>query len=257
MSKEINKWADFWLDREIGVHECGFVKLIDYMGGDSRVVEAARCSLGGMSKPTSSKEDLIQFLMKHRHLSPFEQTVLTFQIKMPIFVARQLVRYRTGRINEQSARYSTLPKEFYIPEHLVSKDGVSIDADDASIVISTMEDDQDETARSYEFYLDLGLAREQARINLPVSTYTTMMWQMDLRNLFHFLEQRLSRHAQKEIRDYADVIGYLTCAVAPLSYAAFTEHVLHSVTLSENEVKNLYTALSEAGLNPSSFGLGV
>ena len=181
--------------------------------------------------------------MRNEHTSPFEQVVLTFHCKMPIFVARQWVRHRTARLNEISGRYSVMKDEFYVPEinqmRGQSSDNKQARSDEilsnAAELITSMTKEQADVYKNYEAMLDSGLAREVARANLPLSLYTEWYWQIDLHNLFHFLALRLDSHAQYEIRVYAEAMAQCAKVVAPLAYEAFEEHKLGAVKFSKTE----------------------
>lgn len=237
--------AEALLDVEIPVLDKGFVRLVDYMGGDQRVVQSARVSYGEGTKSVRQDQGLIHYLMKHHHTSPFEQVILTFHAKMPIFVARQWVRHRTARLNEISGRYSVMRDEFYVPSpetlklqsanNKQARDEDSIPFDQAIQLVQQIEEDQNVLYEHYQNMIDQELAREVARINLPLSLYTEWYWQIDLHNLLHFIRLRLDAHAQYEIRVYAEALAKCAKAVAPYSYEAFEEHVLKSVTFSRAE----------------------
>ncbi len=237
--------AEAILDKEFPVHNHGFVRLVDYLGGDERIVQAARVSYGKGTKTVREDTALIDYLLRNEHTSPFEQVVLTFHIKLPIFVARQWIRHRTARLNEISGRYSVLKDEFWLPSPDAvakqSKDNKQGRTDEpfspetAQNVISMMDEEQRQAYKHYEQLLDMEVARELARVNLPLSTYTEWYWQMDLHNLLRFLMLRLDRHAQREIREYAEVIYEITKKVAPLTCASFENHVLKGIRLSGEE----------------------
>ncbi len=226
--------ADAILDQEFGVLDHGFVRLVDYLGGDDRIVQSARVSYGAGTKTVRDDARLISYLLKHGHTSPFEQVVLTFHVKMPIFVARQWVRYRTARTNEISGRYSVLSDEFYIPEELHlqatdNKQGRSSETLPEEATRELLTEMTDGHRRQYELYnklIESGVSREVARTVLPLSLYTEMYWQIDLHNLFNFLKQRLDSHAQYEIRAYAQVMAEIVQKVAPMAWESFEEHVL-------------------------------
>ena len=247
------------LDQEIKVLDKGFVRLVDYMGGDQRIVQAARVSYGEGTKSVRQDRALIHYLIKHWHTSPFEQVQLTFHCKMPIFIARQWIRHRTARLNEISGRYSIMKDEFYVPEPSQvayqssnNKQGRadSLPFDQAMAVINQMEQDQKEAYTEYLGMIDKGVARELARTNLPVSLYTEWYWQIDLHNLFHFIRLRMDPHAQYEIRVYAEALAKCAQAVAPFAYEAFEEHILGSVSFSKAECAALARMLAggEPGL---------
>ena len=247
MAHNFVKEAEEILDKEYKVLDHGFVRLVDYMGGDDRIVQAARVSYGAGTKTVRDDTKLINYLMKHDHTSPFEQVVMTFHVKMPIFIARQWIRYRTARTNEISGRYSVLSNDFYIPERLPlqsndNKQGSSTESLSAELsgeLLAKMSEDQKCIYERYETLLENGVSREIARINLPLSLYTEMYWQMDLHNLFHFLKQRLDKHAQFEIRQYAETIAEIVEKVAPIAWNAFEEHSLYARTFSRSELKQL------------------
>jgi thymidylate synthase (FAD) len=249
--------AEAILDKEFPVLDRGFVRLVDYLGGDDRVVQAARVSYGAGTKSRREDAGLIDYLLRHRHTSPFEQVVLTFHVKLPIFAARQWIRHRTARVNEVSGRYSVMKDEFYLPaaEDLAlqsgdNKQGRRDEALDAGLAEKTREVlDRGQRAayRDYSGLIDQGIARELARINLPLSLYTEWYWQIDLHNLFHFLELRLDRHAQREIRLYAQVILDIVRKVAPRCCDSFERHVLGAVSFSRDEFAELKRRLEGAG----------
>lgn len=258
MGRIIVETAEALLDQEIKVLDKGFVRLVDYMGGDQRIVQAARVSYGEGTKTYRQDRGLIHYLIKNWHTSPFEQVQLTFHTKMPIFVARQWVRHRTARLNEISGRYSVMKDEFYVPEpeHVCyqsdsNKQGRAecIPFDDAMKVIAAMEAEQKAVYGNYQQMLDQGVARELARSNLPLSLYTEWYWQIDLHNLFHFLMLRMDPHAQYEIRVYGEAMAKCAEAVAPLAYEAFEEHVLGSVSFSRAEAQALAAMLDGAPMS--------
>ena len=246
--------AEAILDKEYPVLDKGFVRLVDYFGGDQRIVQSARVSYGEGTKSVSQDGALIDYLLRHQHTSPFEQVVMTFHVKMPIFVARQWVRHRTGRMNEVSGRYSIMKDEFYVPaEDKVapqSKDNKqgrateAFDKDTADKIISQLEAGQKEAYENYSELIDSGLAREIARINLPLSLYTEFYWEMDLHNLFHFLKLRLDSHAQYEIRVYAEVILEMCRKVAPMATESFINHMNEGVNFSGEEMDALRKVLA-------------
>jgi thymidylate synthase (FAD) len=246
--------AEVILDKEYPVLDKGFVRLVDYLGGDGRVVQAARVSYGAGTKSYREDAALIDYLLRNRHTSPFEQVVLTFHIKLPIFVARQWVRHRSARLNEISARYSVMKDEFYLPrpedtalQSADNKQGRSaepLEAARAAEVIAVLEDGQKTAYSAYRELVESGLARELARINLPLSTYTEWFWQIDLHNLFHFLELRLDSHAQKEIRLYAETLLEIAKKIAPLSCGSFERRILGGVSFSRDEFEELRRRLA-------------
>ncbi|MEL6700161.1 MAG: FAD-dependent thymidylate synthase, partial [Pseudomonadota bacterium] len=214
----------------------GFVRVIDYMGDDSAIVQAARVSYGEGTKHVSNDEGLIRYLMRHWHSTPFEMCEIKLHVKLPVFVARQWIRHRTANVNEYSARYSILDREFYIPapEHLAAQSvvnnqgrGETLEGAEAARVLDILKGDSD---RAYDHYEQMisdegqqGLARELARMNLPANVYTQWYWKVDLHNLFHFLRLRADSHAQYEIRVYADEICKIVADWVPLAYRAFED----------------------------------
>lgn len=257
--------AEALLDQEISVLDKGFVRLVDYMGGDQRIVQSARVSYGSGTKSFRQDRALIHYLLRNEHTSPFEQVVLTFHCKMPIFVARQWVRHRTARLNEISGRYSVMKDEFYVPEpsqmKAQSTDNKQARSEesiaDADALIAEMQEDQAHLYKNYLGMIDKGLAREVARTNLPLSLYTEWYWQIDLHNLFHFIRLRLDPHAQYEIRVYAEALAQCAKAVAPMAFEAFEEHIQGSVRFSKVELAGLARMLEgkEHGLEGRSLQL--
>lgn len=246
--------AEALLDVEIPCLDKGFVRMVDYSGGDSRIVQAARVSYGEGTKTVREDRGLINYLMKNDHTSPFEQVGMTFHCKMPIFVARQWVRHRTARLNEISGRYSVMKDEFYTPpaeqyrlQSKTNKQGRSdeiIPMEEAKLLIQAQEEENKRVYQRYLESLESGLARELARINLPLSLYTEWYWQIDLHNLFHFIQLRADAHAQYEIRVYAEALARCARAVAPLAYEAFEEHRMYAMKFSRSECKALSQLLS-------------
>lgn len=246
--------AEAILDKTFPVLDNGFVRLVDYMGGDERVAQAARVSYGDAKKNIRDDKLLINYMMAHQHTSPFEHVVFEFHCKMPIFVARQWIRHRTARVNEISGRYSVLKDEFYLPQRdriqfqsKSNRQGSSAETVPDVVkdyVLGKMLDDQKRAAENYHYILDDNIAKELARINLPLSTYTEWYWQMDLHNLFHFLELRLDSHAQWEIQQYGIAIAEIVKAVTPLSWDAFERNVLKQTRFSEDEMNAIRSLLN-------------
>ncbi len=246
--------ADSLLDKEFKVLDKGFVRLVDYFGNDARIVQAARVSYGEGTKSYRQDEKLIDYLLRNDHTSPFEQVSFTFHIKMPIFVARQWIRHRTAKLNEISGRYSVMKNEFYVPagedialqseDNKQGRQNAPVSPELQKEVRRILEEDQRRSYETYEKLLSMGIAREIARINLPLSLYTEWYWQMDLHNLFHFLKLRMDSHAQKEIRDYAEVIFSLVKTVCPMAAGAFEKHRLSGVSFSGDEAAALKKMLS-------------
>ncbi|WP_299373308.1 FAD-dependent thymidylate synthase [uncultured Tateyamaria sp.] len=223
----------------------GFVRVIDYMGDDSAICQAARVSYGKGTKSVQNDEGLIRYLMRHWHSTPFEMCEIKLHVKLPVFVARQWIRHRTANVNEYSARYSILDREFYIPEpdalaaqSVVNNQGrgEALQGEEAQRVLRYLRDD---AMRSYDHYEEMisqdgqqGLARELARMNLPANIYTQWYWKVDLHNLFHFLRLRADAHAQYEIRVYADAICEMVKDWVPAAYGAFEDYRMGGATLS-------------------------
>ena len=246
--------AEELLDKEIPVLDRGFVRLVDYLGSDARIVQSARVSYGEGTTTVRRDRALIDYLIRHQHTSPFEQVIITFHAKMPIFVARQWVRHRTARLNELSGRYSEMVDEFYVPaaERIKPQDTFNLQGslENGEVppelqqkVIEIIKRDQEDVYKAYREMLDDGISRELARINLPLSLYTEWYWQIDLHNLFHFLKLRLDMHAQWEIRQYAAALGKIAKAVAPWAYESFEEHVLYGASLSRSEIQAIKAML--------------
>ena len=256
MARLRNLQAEKIIDKEFSVLNHGFVRLVDYMGSDSRIAEAARVSYNS-KKTIRDDESLINYLYRNGHTSPFEQVVFLFHIKMPLFVARQWVRHRTARLNEVSARYSVMAEEFYVPnlediktqdkKNKQSSSTTPVNSSIASKFVSELEEEQKNIYETYKSSLENGIAREIARVNLPLSLYTEIYWQMDLHNLFHFLYLRLSLHAQKEIREYAKIIFSICKTVCPIATKAFEEHRLYAKSLSRQEALAVLSLMEEKG----------
>ena len=231
----------------------GFVRVIDYMGDDAAIVQAARVSYGKGTKSVSSDAGLINYLLRHRHTTPFEMCEIKLHVKLPIFVARQWIRHRTANVNEYSARYSVLDREFYLPapEHLAAQStanrqgrGTVLQGDEAGDVLDLLKTD---ATRAFDHYRTMlnededgrpvdpertGLARELARINLPLSAYTQWYWKVDLHNFMHFLALRADPHAQYEIRVYADALVSVLERWVPATFAAFRDYRLEAAEIS-------------------------
>lgn len=239
------------LGKEFKCLDKGFVRLVEVMGSDSSIVQAARVSYGKGTKSISEDRNLIRYLMRHRHTSPFEMVEYKFHIKLPIFVARQWIRHRTANVNEYSGRYSIMNDEFYVPDQdavrkqsKTNKQGRSnepVAPEIASKFIRDIQETQQSLYDKYNNYLEDEIARELARINLPLSTYTEWYWKIDLHNLFHFLQLRLDPTAQYEIREYARIIAKIVEATVPMAYEAFVDYRLEAVTFSRLELKILNT----------------
>lgn len=253
--------AEAVLDQSFPVLDKGFVRMVDYMGSDERIVQSARVSYGKGTKSYREDKGLIDYLLRNEHTSPFEQVVFTFHTKMPIFVARQWVRHRTARINEISGRYSVMPREFYLPsledisfqssDNKQGRSKESVPSELKQKVLDILQKGQEESYEQYSGLVEEGLARELARINLPLSLYTEWYWQIDLKNLFHFLKLRMDAHAQMEIRVYADKIHELASLVCPMAFESFNQHLQGSVRFSAEEMEALKRTLAgkESGLS--------
>jgi thymidylate synthase (FAD) len=230
---------------EVKVHEHGFVKLLDVMGDDKEVENSARISYGEGTRKVSQTRTLIRYLMRHKHTSPFEMCEVKFHIKLPIFIMRQLVRHRTANLNEYSGRYSVMSDDFYFPK-----------GDDLKPQSTTNKQGREEEGElhnpgeiEFEIYrildgaktaygnlLDWNVSRELARIVLPVSNYTEVIWKIDLHNFFKFYQLRSGSHAQQEIQDYANVMYELVKPYFPICCEAFEDYVIDAVTFSKQEM---------------------
>jgi thymidylate synthase (FAD) len=220
------------------------VRLVAHMGSDEAIVEAARVSYAGGTKAVSDTRGLIRYLMRHRHTTPFEMVEFKFHLKLPIFVARQWMRHRTASVNEVSARYSILPDEFFLPDHLrtqsaTNKQGSEEEMEGDELLLLKQKASCDMAFHVYEDLLKHGCSRELARTHLPLSTYTEFFWKINLHNLFHFLKLRMDSHAQPEIQCAAKQVYELIKPVVPLACEAFQDFVLDSVTLSGPEIRAL------------------
>ena len=244
----------------------GFIRVVDYMGDDGAVVQAARVSYGRGTRKALEDEGLIRYLMRHYHSTPFEMCEIKFHVKLPIFVARQWIRHRTANVNEYSARYSVLDKDYYLPapENLAKQSVVNnqgrgevLDAKTAARVLGLLQADAEATYGHYEDMLgdEIGLARELARMNLTLNTNTQWYWKTDLHNLFHFLRLRADSHAQYEIRVYAEEMLKLVEAWVPLSCKAFRDYRLGAVTLSARMLEAVKRMLAGETVTAESAGL--
>ena len=276
--RPISQGLEAILHNVFPVLDHGFIRVVDYMGNDSSVVQAARVSYGTGTKRRSEDAGLINYLMRHRHTTPFEMAEIKLHVKLPIFVARQWIRHRTASVNEYSARYSILDREFYVPEpdRLAAQSSSNrqgrdepLQGEEATYVLNLLRTDAD---TAYEHYLDLlnedsegnshskdrvGLARELARMNLSVNFYTQWYWKVDLLNFLKFLHLRADPHAQYEIRAYAEVLLEILEQWVPITHQAFVQYQRGATTLSANAVKVIRdklegkTVLAEdTGLSP-------
>jgi thymidylate synthase (FAD) len=264
------------LYQAIPVLDHGFIRVADYMGDDAAIVQAARVSYGRGTRRVSEDAGLIRYLMRHRHSTPFEMCEIKYHVKLPIFVARQWIRHRTANVNEYSARYSILDREFYLPapEHLAAQSaanrqgrGAVLDGKEAAHVLDLLRAD---ATRCYDHYAEMlnedaagealdpsrqGLARELARMNLTLNTYTQWYWKIDLYNLFHFLSLRADAHAQYEIRVYAEAMLRTVEAWVPLAYQAFRDYRLGAATLSAQMLGVVRRMLAGEAVEQANSGL--
>jgi thymidylate synthase (FAD) len=260
----------------VPVLDHGFVRVIDYMGDDAAIVQAARVSYGRGTRAANEDKGLIRYLMRHRHSTPFEMCEIKFHVKLPIFVARQWIRHRTANVNEYSARYSILDREFYIPapEHLAAQSAMNrqgrgdvLQGEEAARVLDLLRED---ATRNYDHYIEMlnedeggqpadpgrqGLARELARMNLTLNAYTQWYWKTDLHNLFHFLSLRADAHAQYEIRVYAEAMMTMAEAWVPIAAGAFRDYRLGAVTLSAQMLGILRRMLAGEAVEQAGSGL--
>ena len=246
----------------------GLVRVIDYMGDDAAITQAARVSYGRGTRSVQNDEGLIRYLMRHWHSTPFEMCEVKLHVKLPVFVARQWIRHRTANVNEYSARYSILDREFYIPapEQLAAQStvnnqgrGAVLQGDEAARVLDLLRED---AMRSYDHYEAMlsqdgqqGLARELARMNLPANVYTQWYWKVDLHNLFHFLRLRADAHAQYEIRVYAETMCQIVKDWVPLAYGAFEDYRLGGATLSGKAIEVLKRRLKGEVVTQETSGM--
>ena len=254
----------------------GFVRVIDYMGDDTAIVQSARVSYGKGTKKITNDNGLIKYLMRHWHSTPFEMCEIKLHVKLPIFIARQWIRHRTANVNEYSARYSILDKEFYIPsvENLASQSQVNkqgraenLSPEEAEKVINILKNDAEQTYNNYEVMLNensdgetldegsMGIARELARMNLTLNTYTQWYWKIDLNNLLHFLALRADAHAQYEIRVYADIILDIVKKWVPITYEAFEDYRVGGTQLSAKEILILKKIIKGETVDPDAEGI--
>jgi len=238
-------------ENKVIIHEKGFVILLDTMGSDEEVENSARISYGEGTRKVSQTRNLIRYLMRHRHTSPFEMCEVKFHLKLPIFIMRQLVRHRTANLNEYSGRYSVMSDEFYLPEgdylakqSTTNKQGRSEPLPNKGALQYEFNRIYDNATIAYQTLLDEDLTRELARAVLPVANYTECIWKIDLHNLFHFLKLRRNLHAQREIRDYADAMYELVKPKFPLCCEAFEDYMQDAVTFSKQEMQVIRENLS-------------
>ena len=262
--------------KPLPVLDHGFVRIIDYMGDDAAIVQAARVSYGKGTTKVSDDAGLLNYLLRHRHSTPFEMCEIKYHIKLPIFIARQWIRHRTANVNEYSARYSVLDREFYIPDqvNLATQSqsnrqgrGEVLEGKEAVAVLDLLRDDAE---NNYNHYVEMlnedesghiidesrdGLSRELARMNLTLNTYTQWYWKIDLHNLLHFLSLRADEHAQYEIRVYAEVIMETVKRWCPITYDAFIDHRVNSVTLSGKAIQVVKKMIDGVSIEQEESGL--
>ena len=275
-ARPVSAGLEAMLAQAIPILDHGFVRVVDYMGDDAAVVQAARVSYGRGTKAANEDRGLIRYLMRHRHSTPFEMCEIKYHIKLPIFVARQWIRHRTANVNEYSARYSVLDKEFYIPapaqlaaQSAVNRQGRGdvLEGEEAAHVLRLLRDD---ASRNYDHYIEMlnedetgatlsaersGLARELARMNLTLNTYTQWYWKTDLHNLLHFLSLRADAHAQYEIRVYAEAMIDTVRAWVPHCYEAFRDYRMGAVTLSAQMLSVVKRLLAGEAVEQPASGL--
>lgn len=265
------------LYKPIKVLDHGFVRVIDYMGDDSSIVQAARVSYGRGTKKSLQDKGLINYLMRHRHTTPFEMCDIKFHIKLPIFIARQWIRHRTASVNEYSARYSILDNEFYLPEKVnlspqsqINKQGRSSDElpeAEADRVLDILKSDAE---HCYKNYVDMmnedeggniidesktGITRELARMNLTLNHYTEWYWKINLHNLLHFLALRADSHAQYEIRVYAQAMLDIVKAWVPYAFDAFVEHRMNGTSISKTGMEVIRALIDGKKIDQESSGM--
>ena len=266
--RAVSEGMEAHLYNAIPVLDHGFIRVVDYMGDDAAICQAARVSYGKGTKSVQNDEGLIRYLMRHWHSTPFEMCEVKLHVKLPVFVARQWIRHRTANVNEYSARYSILDREFYIPapEHIAAQSvvnnqgrGAALTGAEAARVLDILKTDSE---RSYDNYQAMisddgqrGLARELARMNLPANIYTQWYWKVDLHNLLHFLRLRADAHAQYEIRVYADAICSVVADWVPFAYAAFEDYRLGGATLSETALECVRRMLKGEAVTQETSGM--
>lgn len=280
MKSNLKQGLEEVLYQPFEVLDHGFVRVVDYMGNDSSVVQAARVSYGAGTKKINADKGLIKYLISHRHNTPLEMCEIKFHIKLPIFIARQWIRHRTASVNEYSARYSIMEDEFYIPNaevlspqskinHQGRDESKPLSVDQQKKVLQLLKND---AKQCYDHYLEMinqdnqgnivdenkdGLARELARINLPVNCYTQWYWKIDLHNLLNFLFLRADNHAQYEIRQYANVMLDLVKKWVPYCYEAFFEHRIAGKELSGLEIDILKRKLKGENITQEQSGVSL
>ena len=255
--RPVSAGIEKFLFKPLKVLDKGFIRVVDYMGNDSSIVQAARVSYGKGTKKKSQDEGLIRYLLRHRHTTPFEMCEIKLHVKLPIFIARQWIRHRTANVNEYSARYSILEDEFYIPkianlaeQSSINKQGRGQEVDNttAKKIINILLEDSKNCYNNYTWMLNEeggrnfeknrpSLSRELARINLTLNTYTEWYWKVDLHNFMHFVSLRVDKHSQYEIRAYAEILLNILKSWVPITYKAFNSYRLNSAELSEESLE--------------------
>lgn len=246
----------------------GFVRVVDYMGDDAAICQAARVSYGKGTKSVQSDAGLIRYLMRHWHSTPFEMCEIKLHVKLPVFVARQWIRHRTANVNEYSARYSILDREFYIPapdalaaQSVINNQGrgAMLEGEEAARVLRLLTEDANRAYDTYEAMISQdgqqGLARELARMNLPANIYTQWYWKTDLHNLLHFLRLRADAHAQYEIRVYAEAICRIVADWVPLTWAAFDDYRLGGAAMSRTGLDCIRRMLAGEAVDVENSGM--
>lgn len=248
--RPISEGAEKWLYRSIKCLDHGFIYLVDYMGNDDAIVQAARVSYGTGTKKISEDRGLIRYLRRHAHTTPYEMVEFKFHCSMPIFVARQWIRHRTANVNEYSGRYSEMLDEFYLPESSVlrrqsktNKQGRAeeLTEEQKTQVLDILKKEYETQYQNYQKLLKMNVARELARIGLSVANYTQWYWKIDLHNLMHFLKLRLDSHAQHEIQVYGQAMAKIVKDAVPMAYQAFEDYVVNAITLSGPEREYIVT----------------
>jgi len=255
------------LEKSLGmkdIHQLGFVKLLDVMGDDEEVENSARISYGEGTRKVNQTRNLIRYLMRHKHTSPFEMCEVKFHLKLPIFIMRQLVRHRTANLNEYSGRYSVMSDEFYLPEgdylakqSTTNSQGRGEVLNQQGLLQFEFNRIYDGASMAYQVLLEHDLSREVARAVLPVANYTECIWKIDLHNFFHFVKLRSDSHAQREIRDYADAMYELVKPNYPLCCEAFEDYIQGATTFSKQEMGVIKELLEYADTKAALAGMSV
>ena len=253
------------LEKSLGmktIHQLGFVKLLDVMGDDEEVENSARISYGEGTRKVNQTRNLIRYLMRHKHTSPFEMCEVKFHLKLPIFIMRQLVRHRTANLNEYSGRYSVMSNEFYLPEgdylakqSTTNSQGRGEVLEQQGLLQFEFNRIYDGASMAYQVLLEHDLSREVARALLPVANYTECIWKIDLHNFFHFVKLRSDSHAQREIRDYADAMYELVKPNFPLCCEAFEDYIQGATTFSKQEMGVIKELLEYADTKAALTGM--